>query len=239
MNLILFIIVILISFIIVRIGAIAFQLTGLEHSLAEFQALSCFSGTGFTTRESELIVSHPQRRKIASSLIVLGNAGLVTMIATFANSLRPGTVGTKISLPFLKDIIPAERLPWVNLAVIILLLLIIYKLFTHAGFTRQMTNLLRKFVLKKDIIKHVTFEELLIATGGYGVSRITIRPDSTVLNKTIMESKLRSYDITVLAVIRGHETIPNPSADTTFMLNDELICFGRLENIQAKICTVN
>ncbi len=237
MNLILFIIVILISFIIVRIGAVAFQLTGLEWSLAEFQSLSCFSGTGFTTKESELIVSNPQRRKIASMLIVFGNAGLVTMIATFANSLRPGAAGTKVSLPFLKNIIPAEHLPWVNLAVIILLLLIIYKLFTNRSFTRHLTGLLRKFVLKQEMIKPVTFEELLIATGGYGVSRITIREDSPILAKTLIESKLRSYDITVLAVVRGHETIPNPSPNTIFSLDDELICFGRLENIQEKICS--
>jgi len=63
-NLFIFIFTIIIAFVIVRIGAIAFELTGLERSLARFQALSCFSGTGFTTRESELIVSSPQRRRI-------------------------------------------------------------------------------------------------------------------------------------------------------------------------------
>jgi hypothetical protein len=235
MNLILFVVVLLISFVVVRIGAIAFQLTGLDWSLAKFQALSCFTGTGFTTRESELIVSNPQRRKIASVLIVLGNAGLVTMIATFANSLRPRAGEARISLPFLKDFIPSDLLPWINFALIILLFLLLYKLFTHDSPAHGLTNFLRKFILKKDIIKHVTFEELLISTGGYGVSRITICANSPVLNKTLIESKLRSYDITVLAIARGHETIPNPPPDTTFMLNDELICFGRLENIQAKI----
>ena len=39
--LILFILTLIVSFIVVRIGAIAFQLTGLEWSLAKFQALSC------------------------------------------------------------------------------------------------------------------------------------------------------------------------------------------------------
>ncbi len=235
MNLILFVIVLLISFIVVRIGAIAFQLTGLEWSLAKFQALSCFTGTGFTTKESELIVSNPQRRKIASALIVLGNAGLVTMIATFANSLRPGVSETRISLPFLKDFMPSSLLPWINFAVIILLFLLLYKLFTYNNSSQGLTNLLRKFVLKRDIIKPVTFEELLISTGGYGVSRITICPDSPILNKTLIESKLRSYDIIVLAIIRDRQTIPNPSTDTIFSLDDELICFGRLENIQQKI----
>ena len=85
----LFIIMILISFVIVRIGAIAFQLTGLEWSLAKFQSLSCFTGTGFTTQEAELITTDKQRRRIASVLMVLGNGGLVVMIATFANSLTP------------------------------------------------------------------------------------------------------------------------------------------------------
>jgi len=63
MNLILFIAILIVSFIVVRIGAIAFELTGLEWSLAKFQALSCFTGTGFTTKEAELITGHPQRRR--------------------------------------------------------------------------------------------------------------------------------------------------------------------------------
>lgn len=235
MNLIIFIIVLLVSFISVRIGAIAFQLTGLEWSLAKFQALSCFSGTGFTTKESELIVSNLQRRKIASALIVLGNAGFVTLIATAANSLRPVVGQGKISLPFLKDFIPAALLPWVNLVIIIFLFWLLYRLFTNSGSAQGLTNFLRKFILKKDIVKAVTFEELLITTGGYGVSRITIRPDSPILQKTIIESKLRSHDITVLAIVRGHDTLPNPSADRKFMLDDELICFGKLENIQQQL----
>jgi len=235
MNLILFVVVLLVSFIAVRIGAIAFQLTGLEWSLAKFQALSCFSGTGFTTKESELIVSNPQRRKIASILIVLGNAGLVTMIATFANSLGPRVGQTRISLPFLKDFLPSAMLPWVNFAIIIALFFLLYKLFTHDSPAHGLTNLLRKFVLKQEIVKSVTFEELLITTGGYGVSRITLLQDSPILDKTLIELKLRNHDITVLAIVRGHETIPNPPADKTFLLNDELICFGKLENIQAKL----
>ncbi len=52
MNLVLFITVLIVSFVIVRIGAIAFQLTGIEWSLAKFQALSCFTATGFTTKEA-------------------------------------------------------------------------------------------------------------------------------------------------------------------------------------------
>lgn len=65
MNLMLLLVTVLVSMIVVRIGAVAFQLTGLEWSLAKFQALSCFTRTGFTTKEAELITGHPQRRRIA------------------------------------------------------------------------------------------------------------------------------------------------------------------------------
>lgn len=238
MNITLFAIFLIASFVVVRIGAIAFQLTGLEWSLAKFQALSCFSGTGFTTKESELVVSNPQRRRIASVLIVLGNAGMVTLIATFANSIRPRVAGAKISVPFLKNFMPAEWIPWISFIVIIGLIFGIYKLFTNSGFSNRFTGMLRKFVLKKDIIKVVSFEELLISTGGYGVSKITLFPDSPVTDKMLSESKLRSYDINVLAVVRNQETIPNPHANMTLLAGDELVCFGRLENIKAKICTV-
>jgi len=113
MNPILFITVLIVSFIVVRAGAVAFHLTGLEWSMAKFQALSCFTATGFTTKEAELVTSNRQRRRIASILIVLGHAGLVTMIATFANTLRPRAQGW--SIPFLRETIPAWLLPWINL----------------------------------------------------------------------------------------------------------------------------
>jgi len=234
--LILFILTLIISFIVVRIGAIAFQLTGLEWSLAKFQALSCFSGTGFTTKEAELITSHKQRRKIASTLIVFGNAGLVIMIATLAGSLVPQeTILSKLSESFLPFDIPPYLVRWVNLVIIMVLVYVIYKIFTHEKSVRKLTNFLRKKIIKKEIFQKVSFEELLLSTGGYGVSRITISAGSPVLNKTLANSQLRENDITVLATVRCAETIPNPSANMKILLGDELICFGKLENIKKKV----
>jgi hypothetical protein len=219
MNLLLFIIILIVSFVVVRIGAIAFELTGLESSLAKFQALSCFTGTGFTTKEAELITGNPQRRHIASVLIVLGHAGLVTLIATFANSLRT-------------DII----MPWINLAILAIAVYIIYKIFTHTKFAGKLTDALRARIVKQEIIKPVTFEELMVLTGGYGVSSVEIGQNSPILNKTIIETDLRSHDIMILVIERNGETIPNPSADTRILLDDRVICFGRLSNIRKQLC---
>ncbi|MHC4432597.1 MAG: cation:proton antiporter regulatory subunit [Planctomycetota bacterium] len=237
MSWMLFVITIFVSFIVVRIGAIAFQLTGLEWSLAKFQSLSCFTGTGFTTQESELITSDRQRRRIASFLMVLGNAGIVVMIAAFADSLRPQQVVqqrlARLLLPFS---VPADLLPWINLLLIILAVLVIYRVFKSPRVSRRLTSFLRKKVIRRELFTHASFEELLLATGGYGVSKIDITAGSPVLDKTLSESELRRHDVTVLAIAREGRTMPNPPADMRILSGDQLICFGKLQNIRNRTC---
>jgi Trk-type K+ transport system membrane component len=72
--------VIFLSLLIVRAASVALVLTGLDQRRAWFQALSAFTGTGFTTREAESVVNHMARRRIISALMLLGNAGIVTVI---------------------------------------------------------------------------------------------------------------------------------------------------------------
>jgi hypothetical protein len=232
----LFVIVLVTSFIIVRIGAIAFQLTGLEWSLAKFQALSCFTGTGFTTKEAELVTGNAQRRRIASILMVLGNAGLVLMIATVAQSFQAQKhLWTGLSRRLFPFEVPADVVPWVNLGLLAIIVYVGYRLVTWPRVSDRITHFLRRRIVKKEIFKRVTVEELLLATGGYGVSRVAVQAGSPVIDKTLAESGLRSYDITVLAIIRENQTVPNPPANMKILRSDELICFGKLGNIRGRI----
>jgi len=232
MNLALFVVVLVVSFIVVRIGAIAFQLTGLEWSVAKFQSLSCFTSTGFTTKEAELITGNPQRRRIASFLIVLGHAGLVTMIATFANTLRPQLVTQKFSVPFLPFDIPSTALPWINLVIAVVSIYIIYRVFTNTKVARKLTESLRHRIIKRAGLRPISFEELLLAKGGYGVANVRIKDGHPLSDKPLSESGLRKEDIIVMAIVRGDETFANPGADRRIQAGDELICFGKLENIR-------
>ena len=228
LSLILFVVVIFVSFIVVRIGAIAFHLTGLDWSLAKFQALSCFSGTGFTTKESELVVGHPQRRKIASFLMVLGNAGLVTLIATTVNSLRP----RQLEFSFLKGL-PEWLIPWISLAILIVVVYGLYR-FVNSNAAHRMTNVLqRKLIARQESSQTVSFEELTITTGGYGVLRVPVSAGSPILHKTLMDSGLKAENILVLAIVRGSDTIANPPVSTPIQENDELICFGQTDSIRS------
>ncbi len=84
-------VVLTISLLTVRVATVMLILTGLSLPLARFQARSAFTGCGYTTGESEQIVGHPVRRRIISTLMLLGNAGIVTTVgALLAGLLASG-----------------------------------------------------------------------------------------------------------------------------------------------------
>ena len=79
--------VILFSIIFVRIGAVALEMTGLSREVATFQAQSAYTGVGFTTSESEYVVSYPVRRRIIRILMLVGSAGIASAMACFFSVL--------------------------------------------------------------------------------------------------------------------------------------------------------
>jgi Trk-type K+ transport system membrane component len=79
-------VIVLIILAIVKLGSIAFQLTGMEPKMATFQSLSAFTNTGFTTTSAESVVQHPRRRLIASIMIFTGYIGVVGLIVTLIRS---------------------------------------------------------------------------------------------------------------------------------------------------------
>ncbi len=93
----------IISFVIVRVAGVAMRHTGLPENVARFQCMSALTGTGFTTRESEMIVNYPVRRRILVALMVLGNLGLISVAATAIVSFvdidpAPGAFAWRITM---------------------------------------------------------------------------------------------------------------------------------------------
>ncbi|MBT5414416.1 MAG: hypothetical protein HOH66_14445 [Rhodospirillaceae bacterium] len=82
----LFIVLSLVVF-IVQLGAAALRQTGLPNAMSRFQALSAFTGTGFTTSAAEAVVNNSSRRHIVSILMIVGNVGLVSILSTVVVSL--------------------------------------------------------------------------------------------------------------------------------------------------------
>jgi hypothetical protein len=87
MNLFFLLIYFIIITAVIEIHVILFRLTGLKLEVSRFQVISLMTGTGFTTGESELILGHPIRRKLATFLILFGVFSLAVIISSISNFL--------------------------------------------------------------------------------------------------------------------------------------------------------
>ena len=74
--------IVTISLLVNRIATVALVFTGVSKDLARFQARSAFTGSGFTTSESEMMMQHPVRRRIVMILMFAGSVGFVTILAS-------------------------------------------------------------------------------------------------------------------------------------------------------------
>jgi len=165
LSVFLLLITILSSYVVVIAGAVAFELTGLEAETAHFQALSAFTGTGFTTRVSERIVNHPLRRRIAIVLIVLGHAGTATVVAGVVTSINSESLGLSLR----------------NLGMMAGIALGAWFLLRQVG-TRVLSDLLRP-LLARYMGESVPHEELLLYKPGFGITRIEIPRGSRMAGK--------------------------------------------------------
>ncbi len=219
MSVVLLIIFICISYLIVRIGAIALEMTGMERSRARFQALSAFSGTGFTTREAESVVNHPHRRKIVMYLMIMGNVGIVSVIATLVLSLKETGVFR----------------PSLNLVIIVVSIFVLYRIASRREFAQNLTNKIRELLKKKLHFEKVYVEELLQQADGYGIAKIIVAKRSKVAGSNLNNSGFTERDLIVLSIERDKEVIHVPDAETRILTGDRLICYGKLDNLKGLI----
>ena len=210
---------ILISFLFVRGASIALMMTGLDKNKARFQALSSFTGTGFTTKESESIVNHPQRRKIVRWLMIMGNAGIVTVIVTGTSSMVTSE---------------AYQLP-MNILILIVGILLIYKLAKFRGFTRKWEQFIEKKLIKSPAFEESAIEDLLHFLKGYGLVKKIILEESPLSGKSLAEAKLNEKGILVLGIERDKVWIPTPKATEIINNGDDLVVYGPLDVLKSKL----
>lgn len=206
------------SFLIVRGAAIALMLTGMDYRKAKFQALSAFSGTGFTTKEAESVVNHPRRRKIITWLIILGNAGVVTVIVTMTSSFV-GSEGYQIPI---------------NIVVFLVGIFIIYIIVSRQKFMQKWENYAFKKLRKSSVFEEDATEDLLHLIEGYGLVRAFVKSDSDHKDKSLAECRLREMGLLMLGIERAKEWIPNPKSNEMIKEGDMLILYGPLNVLRSE-----
>ena len=89
LNAAILIIVILASvfFVFVEVFTVLFMMTGMTERKARFQVISMLTSTGFTTSESEVIVSSRRRRRLATITMLFGYIFTVSIVSMMVNAI--------------------------------------------------------------------------------------------------------------------------------------------------------
>jgi hypothetical protein len=206
---------IFVSYLIVRAGAVALMLTGLDTTRARFQALSAFTGTGFTTMEAESVIDDPGRRRIISWLMILGNAGIASVIVSVASS-----------------IITSEGcLIWVDILAIVIGVFIMYQLIRRNFLARSFDSFIEKRIVKAGV-SGIETEQLFLLGGSNGLVRVFVRRQLQITGKTLLQLNLTSeHNLSVLGIERKGSWINFPASSEVVMEGDKLIIYGNVQEV--------
>lgn len=214
--------VLLISLLIVRVATVALTLTGMSRPLARFQARSAFTGAGFTTSESESVVNHPVRRRIITWLILLGNAGIVTVLASVILSVVTADQQADSWTQSL----------WVRLGGIVIVAVMVWVIGMSARFDRFMTRWIQWALRRWTEVDVRDFNALLHLSGDYGVMELHVKKGDWIAGRQLKDLRLASEGVLVLGIQRTTgKYIGAPRGQTTVEAGDDLLVYGRSERL--------
>ncbi len=209
-------VVVAVSLLITRVATVILVASGMSTQAARFQARSAFTGSGFTTSESEHVVDHPLRRRVIMVLMLLGNAGIVAAVSSLMlgfQSRGVGAAGYRILelVAGLIALVLLSRSAWVD-----------------RRLTRFIARMLRRFTDLPD--RDVA--GLLRLSGDYAVSELAVAAGDWLADRTLAELALRDEGVAVLGISRPHEEyVGTPVGPTVVREGDVLVVYGRAASV--------
>ncbi len=197
----------------------ALMFTGLSRESARFQARSAFSGVGFTTKEAESIVNHPVRRQIVMLLMLMGNIGVATVIATVMVSIS-STVGASLGRQFLI----AGILAGGSAA--------LWFFFSSRWVERRMNRIIAWALKRFTTLDVRDYIALLQVDDGYSVSEMSVELKHWIAGRSLLDLRLSDEGILVLGIRRQGTYRGIPGAIDTIEAGDTLILYGELESVR-------
>lgn len=206
------------SVVVIRIAAVALRITGLSEETARFQARSAFTGTGFTTGESEALVNHPLRRRIVGTLMLVGNLGLVSALATVIVSL----VGTGMVREALLD-----QLFWLGGC-----LLVLWFVALNPIADRLMCRAIGRLIAVAGLVSDNGPKNLLDLPQGHCIARIPIGDIDGAIDRSLDE--IGSAGLAILGLCRADgRYLDRPGRNEHVLPQDEIIAYGPFVAVEA------
>jgi len=206
------------SLLITRVASLALMLTGMSRESARFQARSAFTGVGFTTDEARDVVEHPVRRRIIMLLMLLGNAGIATVVAASMLTFMETTRSTQ----------------WWQYVLTIAAGLLILWFIASNQFIEKHLNRAIAWVLSRwgrlDLRDYVAILQL---QNGYAVSELLIEPQDWLADKSLIELRLPQEGVLVLGIRReGGAWLGTPTGDMEIHGGDTVVIYGPIDRIE-------
>ncbi|MBT8036431.1 MAG: TrkA C-terminal domain-containing protein [Verrucomicrobiae bacterium] len=211
--------IVFVSLLVVRIGTNALVLTGMSLTASRFQAASAFFGVGFTTSEAEMVVGHEVRRRIILHLIIAGNIGLTSALATLiVTFVSQGGEG-------------AYQL--FSVMGLLLVGVIVLYILANTGFLRKPMDAVMRYSLERaGVVRALDYELLLNVEHGFCVSDFRMEAEHPFVNKALHESRPNDQGIVILGVTkRGGGFIGTPSKDVVLEAGDTVMVYGSEESV--------
>ncbi len=201
-----------ISLLIIRIGSTALMMTGLSWDTASFQSYSAFFGVGFTTKEAEMVVNHPVRRRIIRDLIFAGNIGLTSGMVTLIVTVL-------------------QEKQWLNpltaIGAIVGTIIVLLLFFKIGIFQRLLDHLIQRALEKAGLVRALDYELLLRIQSGFCVSEIEVLPDSCLAGLMLKVTRPADWGVLVMAIARDGKVMPGiPGPRTVVQAGDVVTAYG-------------
>ena len=216
----LFSLIILLYWVITELFTIFFRFTGLPDEKARFQVISLLTGCGFTTRESEMILTNRSRRRLARITMLFGYVFNITIVSAFINVFFSLKV-TQVENYLLVVLIP--------LGVVAIIFVFIRVPVVRSWGDRQLQRIADRLIrgdagntvipldyIGKDSIALVTLKYIPEEYQDVPLSETGLRADTGIL---------------VMLVESPGKSAAPAGADTVFHVGDKLTVFGDYETI--------
>ena len=209
----------LLSLLITRIATIALGVTGLSRESARFQARSAFTGVGFTTSEAESVVNHPVRRRVVLILMLLGNAGLVTIVASLLISFSEADDASQA---------------WHRILLLLGGLAAIVFLANNAAVDRAMTRVITSMLHRFTNLEVRDYAALLQLSAGFGVIELEVNEQHWTAGRPLEDLHLRKEGVAVLGIQKADRSfIGVPNGASVVEPGDTLILYGHKDILTA------
>ena len=220
-DLALFSLIILLYWVITEVFTVLFRFTGIPEEKARFQVISLLTGCGFTTRESEMIISSRTRRRLSRITMLFGYVFNITIVSAFIN------VFLSLKVRQIEHAAVGILIPLVPAAIIFIFMRIP---FFHSWGDHFLQKLIDRMVGRTDSFNPVM---LLDHIGGDSIALVTLNHIPEAFQNVPLSKTGLKADTGILVMLIEHPgTKASPAgADTVFAPGDKLTVFGNYASI--------